>query len=190
MKIRQIVPILGLKGFLAIFSLISIAFALVTYSASVTVNPVQQFTVGSLSDSWTIYINEMDQVRYLPGANSAPMLDSADINTYAFKVATDADQNCAVEIKLTSPVDNEKFSKFDITVDYWNGAAWVSAIIYDSVSGSNTITEIDGLSQSAAGYIHQDISTTIYYLLKVTYSYDLVDDLTQITTTFQYTPLP
>jgi hypothetical protein len=190
MNVRKISVILGLKGIFAIFSLISIAVALVTYSASVTVTPVQQFTIGSSSDSWTIYVNEVDQVRYLPGASSVPIFDSSDLNTYAFRVATDADKTCAVKIELTSVMDSGKFSNFDITVDYWNGAAWVSSTLYDSATGSTTISEIDGLSVGAAGYIHQDISTTTYYLVKASYSYDLVDDTTQITTIFQYTPVP
>jgi hypothetical protein len=190
MRVKKVGLILGLKGFLALLSLVSIAVALVTYSTSVTVNPIQQFTIGSSSDSWSIYINEIDQVRYLPGASSQPTFDSSDLNTYAFKVSTDADKTCAVKIELLSPMDSGKFSNFDITIDYWSGFGWVSAILYDSATGSTTITEIDGLSAGASGYIHQDVSTTVYYLVKATYSYDVVDDTTQITTTFQYTPLP
>jgi len=189
MKIRKIGLILGLKGFLAVSSLITIAMALVFYSASVTVTPTQQFTIGSSSDSWTIYVNEIDQARYLPGGSSQPAFDPSDAGTYAFRVVTDADKTCAVKIDLPSAMDSGKFSNFDITVDYWTGAAWASATLYDSATGSSTITEIDGLSVGAAGYIHQDVSTTTYYLVKATYSYDIVDDMTQITTTFQYTPL-
>ncbi len=190
MKIQKIGLILGLKGFLAVSSLIAIAMALVIYSASITVTPIQQFTIGSSSDSWTLYVNEINQARYLPGGSSLPAFDPDDVDTYAFRVATDAEKTCAVKIELTSAMDSGKFSNFDITVDYWNGAAWVSAALYDSVLGSSTITEIDGLSVGAAGYIHQDVSMTTYYLVKATYSYDLVDDITPITTTFQYTPMP
>lgn len=190
MKIRKIGAILGLKGLLALASLSTIALALVVYSASVTVTPTLQFTIGSSSDSWTIYVNEIDQARYLPGAFSQPVFDSGDSSTYAFRVVTDADKVCAVKIELTSAMDSGKFSNFDITVDYWTGAAWTSVTLYDSATGITTITEIDGLSVGAAGYIQQAVSTTTYYLVKVTYSYDLVDDATQITTTFQYTPLP
>ena len=190
MKIRKIGIIIGLKGYLAVGSLITIALALVVYSASVTVTPIQQFTIGSSSDSWTIYVNEIDQIRYLPGGFSEPAFDSGDPNTYAFRVITDANKPCAVEIELTSAMDSGKFSNFDITVDYWTGAAWAPATLYDSATGPTTITEIDGLSAGAAGYIHQAVSTTTYYLVKATYSYDLVDDTTQVTATFQYTPLP
>ena len=190
MQIRKIGIILGLKGCLAACSLITIALALVVYSASVTVTPIQQFTIGSSSDSWTIYVNEIDQIRYLPGGFSEPVFDSGDTSTYAFRVVTDAEKTCAVKIELTSAMDSGKFSNFDITVDYWTGAAWASATLYDSATGPTTITEIDGLSAGAAGYIQQAVSTTTYYLVKATYSYDLVDDTTQVTATFQYTPLP
>ena len=190
MKNRKIGLILGLKGFLAVSSLITIAIALVIYSASITVTPTQQFTIGSSSDSWTLYVNEINQARYLPGGSSQPVFNPSDTGTYAFRVVTDADKLCAVKIELTSVMDSGKFSNFDITVDYWNGAAWVSATIYDSASGSSTIAGINGLSVGAAGYIHQDVSMTTYYLVKATYSYDIVDDVTPITTAFQYTPMP
>ncbi len=190
MKIRKIGIILGLKGYLAVGSLLAIALALVVYSASVTVTPIQQFTIGSSADSWTIYVNEVDQIRYLPGGFSQPAFDAGDTSTYAFRVVTDADKFCAVKIELTSAMDSGKFSNFDITVDYWTGAAWAPATLYDSATGPTTITEIDGLSAGAAGYIQQGVSTTSYYLVKATYSYDLVGDTTQITATFQYTPLP
>ena len=190
MKARKIGLILGLKGILAISSLITIAMALVIYSTSVTVMPIQQFTIGSTSDSWTIYVNEVDQVRYLPGGFVPPTFDQNDLETYSFRVLTDTEKSCAVKIELTSAIDGGKYSKFDITVDFWTGASWASAIIYDSASGATSISEIDGLSASAVGYIHQDVSTLTYYLVKATYSYDLVDDTTQTTATFQYTPLP
>jgi hypothetical protein len=190
MGIRKISLIIGIKGVLAVLSLISVALALVTYSASVTVTPTQQFTIGSSSDSWTVYVNEVDQVRYLPGAFSQPIFDPADADSYAFRVVTDGDNVCAVKIELISPMDSAKFSNFDITIDYWTGAAWVPAILYDSATGLTTITEIDGLSVGAAGYIQQGVSTTTYYLVKGIYSYDMVDDTTQVTATFQYTPLP
>ncbi len=190
MQIRKIGIILGLKGYLAVGSLLAIALALVVYSASVTVTPTQQFTIGSSSDSWAIYVNELDQIRYLPGGSSQPAFNSSDPSTYAFRVVTDDDKPCAVKIEITTAMDSGKFSNFDITVDYWTGAAWAPATLYDSATGSTTITEIDGLSADAAGYVQQAMSTTRHYLVKTTYSYDLVDDTTQITATFQYTPLP
>jgi hypothetical protein len=189
-KIKKIGAILGIKGVLSIVSLTTIALALVVYTASVTMTPTQQFTIGASSDSWTVYINDVNEVRYLPGANSEPTFDSGDTGTYAFRVATDANKGCAVKIELTSAIDSGKFSNFDITVSYWTGAAWASANLYDAATGSTTITEIDGLSAGAAGYIHQAASTTIYYLVIVTYSYDQVDTTTQVIATFQYTPLP
>ena len=189
-KIKKIGAILGVKGVLAVASLTTIAFALVVYPAAVTVNPTQQFTIGATSDSWTVYINEVNQVRYLPGADSQPTFNSSDTGTYAFRVTTDANKVCAVKIDLTSAMDNAKFSNFDITVSYWTGAAWASATLYASNTGATTISEIDGLSAGAAGYIHQAVSTTTYYLVKVTYSYDLVDTTTQVNANFRYTPLP
>ena len=189
-KIKKIGALLGTKGVLSVASLMTIAVALVVYSAAVTINPTQQLSMGASSDSWTVYINEINEVRYLPGGDSEPTFDSGDTGTYAFRVATDANKDCAVKIELTSAMDSSKFSNFDITASYWTGAAWASATLYDAATGSTTITEIDGLSAGAAGYIHQTASTTTYYLIKVTYSYDLGDTTTQVTATFQYTPLP
>jgi hypothetical protein len=169
--------------------LTTIALALVEYTATLTITPTEQFTIGTTTDSWTVYVNEVNQVRYLPGASSQPTFDSGDTSTYAFSVVTDANKVCAVKIELTSAMNSSKFSNFDITVQYWTGAAWADAILYNAATGSTTMTEIDGLT-TTAGYLHQVVSTTTYYLIKVTYSYDLVDDTDQVTASFKYTPLP
>ena len=189
-KFKKIGAILGTKGVLAVASLITVAVALVVYSAAITITPTRQFTIGASSDSWTVYINEVDQVRYLPGNYSAPTLNTGDTSTYAFRVVTDANKASAVQIELTSAMDSALFSNFDITVSYWvAGTGWVSATLYDSATGGSSISSIDGLTTNA-GYIRQAASNDIYYLVRVTYSYDLVDTTTPITATFQYTPLP
>ena len=64
---RKLEAILGVKGFLCIASLTMIALALVAYTATVTITPTQQFTIGATTDSWTVYVNDVDAVRYLPG---------------------------------------------------------------------------------------------------------------------------
>ena len=189
-KIKRIGAIIGIKGILSIASLTTIALALVFYTVAVTVSPAQQFTVGATSDSWTVYVNEVNQARYLPGGLSQPTFDSGDTNTYAMKVVTDANKVCAVKIELTAAMNSSKFSNFDITAQYWTGAVWADATLYDAATGSTTKASIDGLTGGDAAYIHQAVSTTTYYLIKVTYSYDLVDETAQVTATFQYTPLP
>ncbi len=193
--IKKLEAILGLKGFLCFVSLTMIALALVTYTASVTITPTQQFTVGATSASWTVYMNDVNETRYLPGSgspagSSEPTFNASDTETYAFKAVTDADKVCAVRIELTSAVNSSKFSKFQITVKHWNGSAWDAETLYDAATGSITKSYIDGLTSGDFGYIHQDTLETTYYLLKVVYSYDLTDETTQITATFQYTPLP
>jgi len=189
-SIRKFGAILGVKGFLCLASLSMVALALVTYSADVTITPTQQFTIGSTSDTWAVYVNDVDEVRYLPGGSAEPTLNTGDSNTYAFKVVTDAQKNCSVTIELTSAVNSSKFSKFQITVRYSTGGAWADETLYAGATGSTTKSYIDGLSVGDIGYIHQSGATTRYYLIKVTYSYDLVDETTQVTVTFQYTPLP
>ena len=189
MNKKRLSAILGLKGILALSSLVTIAVALVIYSAAVTVTPTQQFTIGSTSDSWTIYVNEVNQARYLPDADTEPTFNAGDTDTYAFRVVTDAYKVCAVQIELTSAMDNTKFSNFDITVDYWDGDSWEAATLYNAATGSTTVTDIDGLT-TTAGYVHQAVSEDTYYMVTVTYSYDLVDTNTDVTATFQYTPLP
>jgi hypothetical protein len=193
--VKKLEAILGLKGFLCFVSLTMIALALVTYTASVTITPTQQFTVGATSASWTVYMNDVNETRYLPGSgspagSSEPTFNASDTETYAFKAVTDADKVCAVRIELTSAVNSSKFSKFQITVKHWNGSAWDAETLYDAATGSITKSYIDGLTSGDFGYIHQDTLETTYYLLKVVYSYDLTDETTQITATFQYTPLP
>jgi hypothetical protein len=186
-KIRKIRALLGIKGLLAIASLTTIAMALVVYTASVTIAPTAQFTLGVSSDSWTVYINEVDQVRYLPGGDTIPATGA----TYAFSLDT-TNRGCAVQIELTSAMDSGLFSNFDITVMYYDPTipGWTSAQLYDSATGGSTITSINGLT-TTTGFIRQALGTgATSYLIRVTYSYDKVADTTAVTADFQYTPLP
>ncbi len=190
-KIKKLRMTIGIKGFLCLLALVSIATAMVSYTSEISATPIQQFTVGSSSYKWDVYVNENDQVKYLPGDTTLSLLNTASVLTYAFKVDTDASKVCAVKIELTTPVDDAKFSNFNITVLRWDdvNAKWVSEKIFAEPTGSTTKTSIDGTS-SDCGYIHQGISTKAYYLLQVTYSYDKVDTTTTIDTTIKYTPLP
>jgi len=194
---RKLKAALGTKGLLCIASLITIALALVYYTAVVTITPYKQFIIGATTDEWTVYVNDVDQVRYLPGEGSpdgstppgnAP---NGGSDTFAFKVVTDASRACAVNITLESPVDSSKFTKFEIRVMYWDTATvkWVDATIHDSPSGGGTKTYIDGLTGDF-GYIQHPVSTSLYYLMKVTYSYNITDSTTAMNVTFTYTPLP
>jgi len=192
---RDLRAMLGVKGFLCLASLTAIVLALVTYTAPVTITPTAQFTIGATTASWTVYVNDINETRNLPGSGSpagsqTPIFSESDPSTYAFKVITDAAQVCAVKIELTAAVNNSKFSKFEITAKYWNGSAWADEALYDATTGSTTKSYVNGLTLGDAGYIHQGTTTTRYYLIIVTYSYDLVDETTLITAIFQYTPLP
>ncbi|MEM2972402.1 MAG: hypothetical protein QW270_08315 [Candidatus Bathyarchaeia archaeon] len=189
-NLNKILTILGVKGVLCLVSLTIIALALVTYTAILTVSPTRQFTIGTTTSSWTIYINDLDKLRFLPGGTSEPTLNADDPNTYAFKVTTDNSQVCAVKIELAPAVNNSKFSKFQVNVKYWDSSAWADETLYADPTGSTTKPYIDGLTTGDVGYIHQGFPTTRYYLIKVTYSYDKVDETTQMTVNFQYTPLP
>jgi hypothetical protein len=185
-KIRKIRALLGIKGLIAIASLTTIAMALVVYTASVTINPTAQFTLGVNTESWTVYINEVNQVRYLPGGNALPATGA----TNAFALDT-TNRGCAVQIELTSAMDSGLFSNFDITVMYYDSSSgWTAAQLYDSATGGSTIGSIDGLTTNA-GFIRQTAGTgSTSYLIRVTYSYDIIADTTGVTATFQYTPLP
>lgn len=190
MKFKELGAILGVKGVLCIVSMTLIGMALLAYTVSVTITPMQQFTVGATSSSWTVYINDVNKTRYMPGETSEPTFNASIPSTYAFKVVTDQNQVCAVKIELTTAINASKFSNFSITIEYWNGTGWVSGTLYDAATGSTVKSYIDGLTAGDSGYIHQDLSTTQYYLIKVGYSYDKVDQTDQIMTPFQYTPLP
>ena len=185
-KMKRTGALLGIKGALAIASLTTIALALVVYTASVTMTPTAQFTLGASTDSWTVYINEVNQVRYLPGGSTPPV----DTSTYAFRVTTGPSKGCSVQIELTSAISSSLFSNFDITVMYWSsGSGWASATLYDAATGGSAISSIDGLTTNP-GYIQQAAGADLYYLVRVTYSYDIVDTTTPVIATFQYTPLP
>ena len=194
---KKLGAMLGLKGVLCLASLTIVTLALVSYTATVTITPVNPLTQGATTDDWTIYINDVDEVRYLPGAGTpaGSTVPSSSPNggsdTYAFKVDTDAGRSMAVNITLASPVNTTKFSKFEITVLFWNAtdSSWDNATLYDAPTGGSTKSYIDGLT-SDYGYVQQSVSTSRYYLMKVTYSYDLVETTTVITVSFNYIPLP
>jgi hypothetical protein len=187
---RRIISLLSIKGIICIVFVIAVGIALVVFTASVTVNPARQISTGAITASWDIYVNEVNQARYLPGGFSEPTLNTGDPSTYASKVVTDSNRVCAVKIELTSAVDSSKFSNFNITVRSSSGGAWSAETLYASASGATTKSYIDGLTPGDSGYIHQTTSTTKYYEMKVTYSYDKVDETDQLTVVFQYTPLP
>lgn len=190
MKFRQLGAILGIKGALCIIFMTMIVLALIVYTVSVSITPTLQFTTGAASSSWTVYINDVNKERYLPGGMAEPTFNAGNPDSYAFKVVTDANQVCAVKIELTSAVNASKFSNFNITIEYWNSVAWVSGTLYNAATGSTAKSYINGLTAGDSGYVHQDLSTTGYYLIKVTYSYDKVGETTQVASTFQFTPLP
>jgi len=190
MKLRQLGATLGIKGALCIISMMMIALALMVYTVSLVVTPTAQFTIGSASSSWTVYVNDVNKARYLPGGMAESTFNASNPNSYAFKVVTDANQVCAVRIELTSAVNSSKFSNFNITIEYWNNVAWVPGTLYNAATGSTAKPYINGLTAGDFGYVHQDLSTIRYYLIKVTYSYDKVGETTQVATTFQFTPIP
>lgn len=201
MKFKKLGAVLGAKGILCIAALTIVALALVSYTSTVTITPVKQLTLGATTDDWTIYVNDVDQERYLPGegtpAGSTVPATAPDggSDTYAFNVTTDVGRSCAVNITLTSPLTNlQNFSKFQITVMFWNTtpspATWEAVTIYNAPTGGSEKSYIDGLTGDF-GYIRQSAGTaTRYYLIKVTYSYDLEDSETPISVSFNYTPLP
>jgi hypothetical protein len=194
-KILKLFASLGIKGVICLICLFiclaSISFALVTYTSTVTITPTVQLSVGMTTASWTIYVNEVNQVQYMPGGASATTLNTGDTSTYAFEVVTDANKVCAVEVGLTTAMDPTKFSNFDITVlSSTADGSWGPETLYTAPTGSTTMASINGLTQGAAAYIHQGFSTTKYYEIQVTYSYDLVDNTSPITATFQFTPFP
>jgi hypothetical protein len=87
-------------------------------------------------------------------------------------------------------MNNTLFSEFQITVLSSTGGAWSNETLYAVSTGTTTKPYVDGLTAGDAAYIHQALSTTAYYIIQVTYSYDLQSQNTQIPITFQNTPLP
>ena len=92
---------LGIKGILCLSCLSIAVYALVTYTATVTMNPTKQLTIGETTASWLVYVNEVNQIRYMPGGLSEPTLNTSDTSTYALKVVTDSNKVSAVKIELS-----------------------------------------------------------------------------------------
>lgn len=186
-KIRKIGLLFGLKGILCIACLTTVALALVAYTATVTITRTQQFTIGVKTQAWEVYVNDVDQVRYLPGADTKPPNDASPC---AFSVKTTDNKDCAVKIELQTAMNPADFSKFQIRVYYYFGGSWVSAQLYDAdLVTLKSAGFIDGLSADS-GYIVQQGAGTLNYLVEVTYSYDQ-PTLTAgdtVTALFDYTP--
>jgi len=197
--LRKLRAILGVKASLCLFSLAMVVLALVAYTAQVTIHPTKLFTVGATTDSWTVYVNDYNETRYLPNNGTAPAGSLppdgppaiGDTSSYAFYVSTGADKACAVNITMSTPADNNTFSSFQITVKNWTGLAWNDIDIYDAPTGGNIKSFIRGTNATNDfGYVQHPVSASTYYVICVTYSYDLVDTTSIVTVTFQYTPLP
>ena len=195
---KKLKAVLGVKGSLCLLSLAMVILALVAYTAQVTITPTKPFTIGATTDSWTVYVNDVDETRYLPSNGSTPAGSFppngppaiGDTSSYAFYVSTDADKACSVNITMSTPADNTKFSSFQVTVkQYVGGTGWVDASIYDAATGGSTKSYIDGTANDF-GYVQHLVSTNTFYAICVTYSYDLVDTASAVSVTFQYTPLP
>jgi hypothetical protein len=189
-KLTKLFVSLGIKGILCIICLASVTAALVTYTSTITATPMMQLTQGATTAIWNLYVNEVDQVRYLPGGFQEATVSGSDTSTYCFEVTTDANKACAVKIQLVSAMDTSKFSRFDITVRSSTGEGWSNETIYTTSTGSSVKAVINGLTADDAAYVHQDVSATKYYEVRVTYSYDKVDSEEAIPVTVQLTPLP
>ena len=197
MKFKKLGAVLGVKGILCIAALSIVALALVSYTSRLTIMPVKQFTLGASVGDWTIYVNDVEQVRYLPANASAAPLGSGkpgnptdDPSKFSFKVVTDENKVCAVKIELTAPANSTvNFTTFEIRVLIWGATDWQSIDLYAAETGTTTKDFINGLIPGDAGYIHQAIPEADYYLIQVTYTYN--DDATALVyVDFKYTPLP
>jgi hypothetical protein len=169
--------------------------AFVMYTQTLTLTPYKQCTLGTSSTaSWTTYVNETDQNIYVPSGAAASDLDNANVTTYAFSVQTDASKVCAVKIELATALSSLDFSKFDIKVLVWtvgSPGSWSPATLYNAATGTITTSSLNGLNSEGAVYIHQAANTeTTYYLVKITYAYNLFNTTSPYTVDVKYTPLP
>jgi hypothetical protein len=196
LKKRYLIGIVAL----VLISTLLLTAALVAYTTTITSTPTQQLQhIPDTTLGWTFYVNEMNQVKYLPGTNATgiaqPTFSVTNTSSYAFEVVTDNQKVCALEINLATPMLSSLFSQYDIAV-YCNATAttWNSTpvTLYDgTTTASAEIPTFSGLdSGTATAYIHQDLSNTDYYRIVVTYSYNIVDTTTAPPTVFVYTPLP
>ncbi len=190
-KLKKLPRSLIIKGLICLICLASVSFALLTYANALTLSPTTQFNAGTSTASWIIYVNEVNQARYMPGGFSEPTLNTGDTSTYAFKVVTNANNVCAVKVELTSAMDETEFPNFEVTILSSTGqGGWSTEPLYASSTGGTTKAFINGLIQGDAAYIHQGVSTTKYYLIQVTYTYvpSADNSQTHIPASFMFTP--
>lgn len=202
MNIKRKLPwLLTGKGLMATLSVLAVAIALVSYTATVTININSSFTVGATTATWDVYLNDVAQLRYLPGSTATPRgsaeLGSGTTNN-AFSVVDDGAQGTAVNITLTTLMSATQFSQFQITVKQWNAtsSSWQAgtplSTLYTTQTGTTTMTFIQGLSGGAGqtfGFLHilKTQTTTVYFEIVVTYTVNATSAGTA-TAVFSYTP--
>lgn len=199
MRARYVETVLGLKGIIAIASLMVIVAALVSYTATVTITVSKPYSLGASAQNWTINENDQNMIRYLPGevdTNATLTFDQGSSSTWAFKVVTDTNRGMAVRIELEDYTKTVNFTKFEITVLWRNTTtSWQEAQLYGgqtASAGQKTPNLINGTLNGDFGYIHQlraaSGTLTRCYLIKVTYTYP--SSATGPTVKFVYTPTP
>jgi hypothetical protein len=141
---------LGINGIIALICLGIFVVALITYTTTTSQTPVKQFYQGITSDSWNIYLNEQNCVRYLPGISPENVLPPSqpvdgETSTYAFKIVTDSYRVCAVDVRLSEEANSTLFSRFDIQALFWNttATAWEVVPIFSGPTGDENSTSID-----------------------------------------------
>ena len=198
--VNHLRSMIGVKGIICLVALIVIVVAQLTYTATVNISlGTTGFAQGKSIEDWTIYTN-IDEVRYLPDnggdGDATPPFSESSSDTWAFKVTTNTVKGMAVEIELVDYTKTQNFTKFEITVMWYNttASAWQSAQLYNgptASAGTKSSNLING-TLSDFGYIHQARATSgtlvICYLIKVAYYYQ--STATGPSVQFKYTPTP
>ncbi len=196
MQLKRKLPwILTGKALIATGSIAMVALALVTYTATVTLNFSAFFVQGmGNTASWTL--STSSGTRYLPGnqANAGTNTPGApaQTNTTSFAFYTITGKGY-VKINLAANVPTADFNSYRIFVLTFNTTTWNNATLYASSTYSTTghiVGGIDGTGVNASAltaYLLIGQAAQVFYAIQVNYILAPTPGAST-TTTFNYTP--
>lgn len=174
------------KSLLAIASMMTVALALVTYSATLTLTINPFFKVGLNSINWSVTTST--GARYLPNGASIPGTPSdPPTSSFAFRTQTGSGW---VQVGTSTQAKPADFLSFRIFVLTWNSSSWNNATLYvDNTFLVPLVGGIDGTSASSVGYLHVSTGAPlVFYAIQVNYILAPTPADTSTTVVFSYTP--
>ncbi len=175
-----------------------VALALVTYTATVTIQFNAFFVQGATSMTWGA-LTTSSGTRYFPnGANTTGILTpnstivpSGTTVANNFTFATQSTGKGYIQIAMGTAAPAADFQSFRVRVLTYNGTTtkWVNATMFTTSSFTTQLTNgLDGMQTATSAFIHVSGGSTLFYLIRVDYVLVGTPAGTNINVVFNETP--